>query len=197
MAVRGPGRRIDASNTPWGADRVLTWQYQGTMEGKSSYITQSARTSSSRRSANFGEVRDGPRLTKSTYVYQPRLAKSVYADTGRVHASRVAHEPELLPGGLLAAQLSSQGGPHGGGYKAVPEVVAAEHNGASQKAGAGSKRRLAAHSDREAGQASRGSGGVQRAGCAGRGRGDGGSRKGQGVGEGGTCVCVSYRWSAR
>ena len=34
-----------------------------------------------------------------------------------VHASRVAHEPELLPGGLLAAQLSSQGGPHGGGHR--------------------------------------------------------------------------------
>ena len=42
-----------------------------------------------------------------------------------VHASRVAHEPELLPGGLLATQLSSQGGPHGGGHRAVPEVVAA------------------------------------------------------------------------
>ena len=42
-----------------------------------------------------------------------------------VHASMLAHEPELLLGGLLAAQLSSQGGPRGGGHRAFPEVVVA------------------------------------------------------------------------
>ena len=65
-----------------------------------------------------------------------------------VHASRVAHEPELLPGGLLGAQLSSQGGPHGGGHRAVPEVVAAVGVWGRGAAGAG-LRAAAMHARRE------------------------------------------------
>ena len=68
-----------------------------------------------------------------------------------VHASRVAHEPELLPGGLLAAQLSSQGGPHGGGHRAVPEVVAAV--GVWGRGAAGAVLRAAAMHARRKGEA--------------------------------------------
>ena len=93
-----------------------------------------------------GRAAGAPRAGGGRHPWPPALPSR--RRPRRRHARRqVAHEPQLLPRGLLAAKLSCQGGPHIG-HEAVPKVVAAAGVGDRAAAGAGLLRAAAAHARR-------------------------------------------------